>query len=289
MSESRVHPVISRYSFVPGGNSIKGEPRARARAVPLALSSLIFSSLPLSLSLSLSRARARRLGREGNARNEPPRRHLDGSGGNTVVRDQTSSKVRGRDGEGAVILREKESRAVTHGRIELFIVMAGSVRERRAQRRRRRRRRRRCVWVSRASGKRGEDEGPPLRPDSCPPRCAGRRCLLFSSSASLSRARALRAPGTSAIYKYRYRALGATAQSRLEPGPPHASLSLSLSLSLSDARARAPFLPYAALCRGEGEGPSAAYAYATGRPLPVYPAGCPTPTYMAAAQLYPSG
>jgi len=59
MSESRVHPVISRYSFVPGGNSIKGEPRARARAVPLALSSLIFSSLPLSLSLSLSLARAR--------------------------------------------------------------------------------------------------------------------------------------------------------------------------------------------------------------------------------------
>lgn len=35
----------------------------------------------------------------------------------------------------------------------------------------------------------------------------------------------------------------------------------------------------------EGD-PSAAYAYATSRPLPVYPAGCPTPTYMAAAQLY---
>lgn len=45
---------------------------------------------------------------------------------------------------------------------------------------------------------------------------------------------------------------------------------------------RAPSLPYVVLCQG----PSLQRAYATGRPLSVYPAGCPTPTYMAAAQLY---
>ena len=55
------------------------------------------------------------------------------------------------------------------------------------------------------------------------------------------------------------------------------SLVSSLSFSLSRS-----FFFSVALCQG----PSATCA--TGRPLPVNPAGCPTPTYMAAAQLYPS-
>ena len=89
---------------------------------------------------------------------------------------------------------------------------------------------------------------------------------------------------------------GAITQPLSFSGPPFfVSLSLSLSLSfyyslslvsslvssLSFSLSRSFFFSVA-LCQG----PSATCA--TGRPLPVNPAGCPTPTYMAAAQLYPS-
>lgn len=198
MSESRVHPVISRYSFAREVTRLR-ENRARVFLPPS------FSRSFVCLSFLLSRARAReKENTRCRASSKTPR-----SGGNTaVVRDF----LEGERGRGYTARRNP---AVTHGRIELFIVMAACSTASSL-----------CVGVGDrgkggASGEGGTGElsrasaSAGLFPSPCP-RCCPRRLSLslslFPSSLSFSFVllvlRALALPvGHFGIYKYRYQAL----------------------------------------------------------------------------------
>lgn len=225
MSESRVHPVISRYSF--------------AREV---------TRLRESRALSLSGTRSERTEKKGGGGHEKRsllRRHLGRSGGNTVVRNDDF--LEGERGRGYTARRNP---AVTHGRIELFIVMAACSTASSL-----------CVGVRggrgdtrRASASAGFFFLLPLpvlflahlapRPLHSPP----------STSVSLQ----IQIPGILSLSLSRY-CNTATRRNHYARSPSSRAVP-PLPRSLSR-----PFC-----------------TYATGRPLPVYPAGCPTPTYMAA-------
>lgn len=194
-------------------------------------------------------------GAGGDRANLDPKGNLlagNGSGGNTVVRDF----LEGRRGRGSTARRNP---AVTHGRIELFIVMAGCSASL-------------CVGVGRV-------RGPPVRG-----RILSLLLLLLSTiipSSSPRRSRSLHSffsPLDFGIYKYRYRAsplLYNTAalllrralsillrHHSLPPCPP----------SCSPSPSRPFHSPRPSLAASSSsllsQGPSATCA--TGRPLPVY-------------------
>jgi len=177
-----------------------------------------------------------------------------------VVRDDDFLEgVRGRG------YTARRNPAVTHGRIELFIVMAACSIASSL-----------CVGVR---GRRETQEGAgSLRFARC-----GRILFpsLTASSFSLPRALALSVEHFG-IYKYRYQTLSLSLSFPVCYNTATRSRGTTIFDPLPHAR-HVPPLPRS-LSR-----PFCSYTYATGRPLPVYPAGCPTPTYMAAAQLYPSG
>lgn len=195
----------------------------------------------------------------------------------TVVRDF----LEGRRGRGSTARRNP---AVTHGRIELFIVMAGCSAHSL------------CVGVGRV-------RGPPVRgrilslllpllstiipPPFSRSILSSRRWTLVSTNtdtggASLSAPlyNTARSPSPSRSIYPPPTPFSSTVSS-LAPVPSVLAAPLAPSfsrplLSLFPSSLSRPHPgPFCNVCKW-------------GRPLPgVYPAGCPTPTYMAAAQLYP--
>lgn len=175
--------------------------------------------------------------------------------------------LEGRRGRGSTARRNP---AVTHGRIELFIVMAGCSASL-------------CVGVGRV-------RGPPVRGRILSLLLPLSTIILPFLPPSLLSFHSFFSPLDFGIYKYRYREGGLSAPiyntaalflqlSRAPPPPSPSSLPFHSPPRPSLAAPPPPPLssPEALLQRVQ----RAAHSRC------MDPAGCPTPTYMAAAQLYP--